>query len=133
MIVIIVGAAIITGLGEDTFVSIEEVGDGVTSVSGADGEVARSMSADRRARITLTLQQTSLSNAALSALLQIDRASGGSGAFPVAVTDLRGTSLMSASEAWIVKSPTAEYAATVGTREWVIECASSIFFVGGNL
>jgi hypothetical protein len=133
MIVITVGAAIITGLAEDTFVSVEEVGDGVTSVSGADGEVARSMSADRRARLTLTLQQTSPSNNALSELLQIDRASGGNGVFSVSVTDLRGFSIMTSSEAWVVKAPTLEYAATVGTREWVIECASSIFFVGGNL
>lgn len=129
---IIVGAAIMSGLAEDTFVSVEEIGDGVTSVSGADGEVARSMSADRRARVTLTLQQTSPSNDALSALLQIDRASGGNGVFAVAITDLRGSSLMTSSEAWIVKAPTSEFAATVGTREWTIETASSYFWAGSN-
>ncbi len=132
LVVITVGAAIITGLAEDTFVSVEEIGDGVQSVSGADGEVARSLSADRRARITLTLLQTSISNVALSELLQIDRASGGNGVFAVSVADLRGSTLLTSSEAWVVKAPTTEFGATVGSREWVIETASSIFFVGGN-
>ena len=87
-VTVTVGAAVLSGFAEDTFISIEEIGDGVTSVSGADGEVARAMSSDRRCRVTITLQQTSTGNDILSALLQADRISGGDGIFPITVADL---------------------------------------------
>lgn len=129
---IVVGAIALSGLAEDTFVTVAEIGEGISSVSGADGEVARSMSRDSRLRITVTLLQTSNGNALLSALHQTDKATYGNGAVPVAVTDLRGTSLHAADSAWIVKTPDAAYAAKVGNREWVIETGPSINIVGGN-
>ena len=64
---IVMGALPISGLAEDTFVTVTEIGEGIASVVGVDGEVARSMSRDSRLRITLTLMQTSASNAALTA------------------------------------------------------------------
>lgn len=131
-VIVTVAAATLSGFGEDTFVSIEEIGDGVTSTVGADGEVARAMSADRRCRVTITLQQTSNGNDILSALLAADRLGGGAGLFPIAVTDLRGRTVFSSSEAWVVKNPTAEFGAEVGTREWTIETGSATYFVGGN-
>lgn len=127
-----VGAATLSGFAADTFISIEEVGDGVTSVVGADGEVARAMSSDRRCRVKITLQQTSAGNDVLSALLQADRLSGGGSLFPIAVADLRGRTVFTSSEAWVVKYPTAEFGAEVGSREWTIETGNSAFFVGGN-
>ncbi len=129
---IVMGAIPLTGLAEDTFVNVEEIGEGISSVAGADGEVARSMSRDSRLRITVTLLQTSASNELLSALHQADKATDGNGAVPVAVTDLRGKSLHAADSAWIVKTPAAAYAAKVGNREWVIETGPSINVVGGN-
>lgn len=131
-VIVTVAAATLSGFGEDTFVSIEEIGDGVTSTVGADGEVARAMSADRRCRVTITLQQTSAGNDILSALLAADRLGGGAGLFPIAVTDLRGRTVFSSSESWVVKNPTAEFGAEVGTREWTIETGSATYFVGGN-
>ncbi len=132
-VIITVGAATLSGLADDTFVSIEEVGDGVTSVSGADGEVARAMSSDRRAKITLTLQQTSASNDVLTRLMQTDRISGGFGLFPITIADLRGRTLFTSSEAWVVKMPQAEFGKEVGKREWNVETASSAYFLGGNV
>ncbi|CAB3863403.1 DUF3277 family protein [Achromobacter sp. SD115] len=129
---IVMGAVALSGLAEDTFVTVAEIGEGITSVSGADGEVARSMSRDSRLRITVTLMQTSTSNALLTAMHQADKASDGQGALPVAVTDLRGKSLHAADSAWIVKMPDAGYAAKSGNREWVIETGPSINFIGGN-
>src|SRR6478609_1925198 len=82
---IVMGALPISGLAEDTFVTVTEIGEGIASVVGVDGEVARSMSRDSRLRITLTLMQTSASNAALTALHQADRATDGNGAVPISV------------------------------------------------
>ncbi|EHK65300.1 phage structural protein [Achromobacter arsenitoxydans] len=129
---IVMGAIALSGLAEDTFVTVSEIGEGISSVSGADGEVARSMSRDSRLRIVVTLLQTSASNALLTALHQADKSTDGLGAVPVAVTDLRGKSLHAADSAWVVKTPDAGYAAKVGNREWVIETGQSINVVGGN-
>lgn len=131
-VIVTVAAATLSGFAEDTFVNIEEIGDGVTSTVGADGEVARAMSADRRCRVTITLQQTSAGNDILSALLAADRLSGGNGLFPIAVADLRGRTVFASSEAWVVKNPAAEFGAQPGSREWTIETGNSAYFVGGN-
>ncbi|WP_454674822.1 phage structural protein [Achromobacter pestifer] len=129
---IVMGALPISGLAEDAFVTVAEIGEGIASIVGADGEVARSMSRDTRLRITLTLMQTSASNAALSALHQADRATDGNGAVPISVTDLRGSSLHASDSAWIVKTPDAGYGAKVGSRAWVIETGPAINVIGGN-
>ncbi|KUE88885.1 hypothetical protein ASL20_09675 [Cupriavidus necator] len=127
-----VAAATLSGFAEDSFVSIEELGDGVTSTSGADGEVARAMSSDRRCKVTIRLQQTSAGNDVLSTLLRADRLSGGSGIFPIAVTDLRGRTVFTSSEAWVVKLPQSEFGKEVGEREWEIQTGNSFYHVGGN-
>ncbi|SSW67315.1 hypothetical protein AVE30378_02559 [Achromobacter veterisilvae] len=129
---VIMGAIDLSGFAEDTFVNVTEIGEGISSVSGADGEVARSMSRDSRLRIVVTLLQTSASNALLTALHQADKATDGQGVVPVAVTDLRGKSLHAADSAWVVKTADAGYAAKVGSREWTIETGPSINVVGGN-
>ncbi|SFB68533.1 Protein of unknown function [Cupriavidus sp. OV038] len=127
-----VAGATLSGFAEDSFLSIEEQGDGVTSVSGADGEVARAMSSDRRCKVTIKLLHTSASNDVLSALLLADRLSGGSGIFPMAVADLRGRTLFTSSEAWVVKSANAEFGKEVSEREWEIHTGKGSYFVGGN-
>lgn len=131
-VIVTVAHNTLSGFAEDTFVKIEQLGDGVVSTAGADGEVARAISADRRCKVTVTLQQSSRGNDVLSALAQADRLSGGDGMFPVAIADLRGTTVFAASEAWVVKMPDAEFGAEVGTREWTLETTAAEYFVGGN-
>ena len=127
---ILVGPHIITGVADGTFIVIEQMTDGVTSEAGAYGDVARAMSLDPRHAITLTLQQTSKSNLVLTGLYEADRLSGGSGAVPVGVTDLRGTSLF-AGTGWIVKKANATFSKGLETKEWRIE-AIGLFTNGGN-
>src|SRR5690606_23641120 len=127
---IVVGAHTITGVADGTFITIEPTGDGVTSVAGAYGDVARSMSHDPRHTITITLQQTSRSNDVLSSLRDVDRLSGGSGAFPIQVTDLRGGTLF-AGTAWVVKKATATFASGTENKEWPLEAVGA-FTNGGN-
>ncbi|TFL14219.1 DUF3277 domain-containing protein [Pusillimonas caeni] len=127
---IIVGAHTITGTADGTFVTIEPLGDGVTSEAGAYGDVARSMSLDPRHTINTTLQQTSRSNDVLSSLADADRLSGGNGAFPITITDLRGGTLF-AGTGWIVKKATATFAKGLEAKEWPIEAVGQ-FTNGGN-
>ena len=126
------GAHSVKGMKKDTFVLIEQMADGITSQAGADGEVARSMSADKRCKVTLTLQQTSQSNNVLNAFHDADIASGGAMTLPLMIKDLRGDTLFMAGEAWIVKKPNSEFGNEVGSREWVFETASATYTVGGN-
>lgn len=130
-VTVLIGPAIISGFADGTFIDIEETGDGITSVAGADGEVARAKSTDPRKTVTLTLLQTSSSNDVLSALYTADRISGNA-TFSIAVTDLKGRTLFAASSAWIKKMAKIEFGKEVGSREWSIETADGEMFVGGN-
>lgn len=134
-VLVIVAGVPITGYADGTFVDLEEMSDGVVSQSGADGEVARSLSNDPRCTITITLQQTSASNAILSGLYTADRATG-AGVFPVLVEDLLGTTTFLSGQAWIKKRAKAGFGKEVGTREWMIEAIAttpSVFIVGSGL
>lgn len=126
------GAHSVKGLADGTFVSIEMMSDGITSKAGADGEVARSMSADHRCKVAITLMQTSASNTTFSAFYDADQVSGGALPLPLTITDLRGDTVFAASSAWIVKKANTEFGNEVGTREWTFETAAAVYTAGGN-
>lgn len=130
-VTILVGPHIVTALADGTFIQIEENGDGVTSVAGADGEVARSMSTDPRKKVTLTVLQTSDSNDYLSNLYHLDKTTKNA-TVPITIKDLRGTTMFAASTAWITKMANVEFGKDVGSREWTFETADGKLFVGGN-
>ena len=117
-VTVVIGPHIVTGYADGTFINIEEMSDGAVSVAGADGEVARAMSTDPRKTVTLTVLQTSSTNE--------------NATFPVAIKDLRGNSLFASSTAWIKKLSNIELGKEVGAREWIIETADGVMFVGGN-
>lgn len=131
-VVIVIGSHLVSGYAEDTFVSIEPSGEGTQSTAGADGEVGRSLDNNPIHRMALTLQQTSESNDFLSNLLRRDRASGGGGIVPLEVRDLRGTTLFSASQAWVVQFPTIEFGSAISDREWSLDAVATDAFIGGN-
>ncbi|QLB23320.1 phage structural protein [Phocoenobacter skyensis] len=131
-VIITFGAHSVKGYADGTFVNVEQMSDGVSSEAGADGEVARAMSTDKRMKVTLTLQQTSESNAVLSDAYDRDQISGGSYIMPISITDKRGKSLFASAQAWIVKKPNSEFGKELSTREWEIHTANAIYTVGGN-
>lgn len=125
------GIAIEGGLGTDEFVSIAQTTERFTSEVGSDGEVVRSQNNDHRAEVTITLLQTSLVNALLSAKALEDRLTGGAvGA--LIIKDNNGNELFTASKAWIKSVPDAAFGREVGERAWIIECASLIQVFGGS-
>ena len=130
-VTILIGVHIASGLADGTFIQIEEIGDGVSSVAGADGEVARSMSTDPRKKVTLTVLQTSDTNDYLSGLYHLDKTTKNA-TVPITVKDLRGRTMFAASTAWITKMANVEFGKEVGSREWTFETANGKLFVGGN-
>jgi structural protein KPP10_ORF10 len=121
----------ISGYADGEFLSIEPEADNFSDVVGSDGEVARSKTNDRRATVTLTLLQTSASNALLSALANLDKAApGGLGVGALLVRDRQGTAIFSAAECWISKEPTRGFGREAGPREWTLRCANLIAFDG---
>lgn len=115
------GNHMVRGYAEDSFISIEPVGEGVTSQSGADGEVVRSVDPDSRFTVKITLQQTSSTNDFLKKMRNKDKAHG-TGIFPLIVKDLMGGEVFSAKNAWVKNDAAWERGKTASDREWEIEC-----------
>ncbi len=123
----------ITGFADGTFVTVEYNEDAFTLQMGADGiNNTRSKTNNSSGKVTVTLSQSSPSNAVLSAFHKADKlAPFGAGVKPLTVKDISGTSLHFAPTAWIVKAATSEYAKEAGSREWVFETDALDSFVGG--
>ena len=129
----IVGVVPLQGFGEDTFISIEPMSDSMTSKSGVDGEVSRSIGTDGRHLVTITLMQTSPSNDVLSGLVQVDRLTCGGASFPFKLEDLCGRTLFFAGTAWVKRRPNITFGREVSEREWQIETGTpTINIIGGN-
>ena len=56
------GTHIVTGYAEDSFISVDPNGDGITKKVGCDGEIVRSVSPDDTYVVKLSLLQTSATN-----------------------------------------------------------------------
>ena len=131
-IVVTCGGSIITGYADGTFVSFERINDAFTTTTGADNLTTRTKTNDKSATLTLTLQQTSISNDVLSAFYNLDE-TGNAGIFSVSIKDVLGTTLVTARAGWIRKLPVIEYGNELSNREWVIDCADTIVTAGGNV
>ncbi len=130
-VIIIIGGIQVSGFVDGTFLNIGRINPMFTNGSGADGEGWRSKSNDKTGIATLSLLQTSKSNAELSALALLDEETG-NGVVPMLVKDLSGTSLYSAETVWIEKVPDSGFSREVEGREWVIKTDDLKVFVGGN-
>lgn len=121
----------IQGFADGTFVNVERNEDQFSLAVGAQGEGTRIKNNNRSGRITITLQQSSPSNAELDALATADELSN-SGFGPVLVRDNGGQDLHKGEVAWIVKKPAAAYAKELSNREWIIETDNLQTFIRGS-
>lgn len=128
--IIVVGIPI-SGYADGTFITVERDEDAFTKQIGTDGEVTRSKSNNKTGNATLTLMQTSASNALLSALHALDELSG-NGVGPFLMKDNSGNTVHAAQNCWIRKYPTSEWAREAGAREWVIDMDVLNSYEGGN-
>lgn len=116
-VIVTLGNHIVTGYADDSFVSIDPNGDGVTKKVGCDGEVVRSISPDETYIVKISVLQTSDTNAFLQQRLAMDRKTG-NGMFPILIKDLKGGMVFSADAAWPAKSASRGYGKEAGNREW---------------
>ena len=122
----------IEGFAEGTFIEAEKNEDAFALSVGSTGSGARAQTHDESGTVTVTLQQTSLTNAALSAMHKLDKA-GGDGVGPLRVRDLSsGTELVAAETAWIRKVPNMGYSNDISPREWVFETDNLEMNPGGT-
>jgi len=129
-VVVTVGGIPISGYADGTFINISRQNDAYSSVAGADGEVSRAKSNDKRGELVLTLLQTSLSNDVLSGIAQLDERSN-SGVVPIMVKDMSGLTTFFSGSGWIRKVPDSEFGKEISNREWAFELAEMDVFVGG--
>lgn len=124
-VVVACGTHIVSGYADDSFISIEPNGDGITKKVGCDGEIARSISPDNTYKVKITLLQNSDSNSFFSNIADYDRATG-NGLFPVLIKDLRGGLLFATEAAWVVKKSPATRGKETNNREWEIDTTSAV-------
>ena len=126
---VLIAGSILAGFSDDKVRVFRDV-DFWEDESGADGEVVRFATNDKRGEIEITLQQTSASNLLLSGLAKADELSG-AGTFPAMVKDNRGKDLHIAPTAWIKQIPEAKYVKGVSVRVWRIRTDNLTNFLGG--
>ena len=124
-VTIALGNHIVSGYAEDSFVTIDQNGDGITKKVGCDGEIARSVSPDDTCIVKIALLQTSATNSYLQKRLKQDRETG-DGMFPILIKDLKGGMKFSADAAWAIKAATRTYGKESGNREWEIHTGSAV-------
>lgn len=124
-VVVACGTHIVSGYADDSFISIEPNGDGITKKVGCDGEIARSISPNNTYKVKITLLQNSDSNSFFSNIADYDRATG-NGLFPVLIKDLRGGLLFATEAAWVIKKSPATRGKETNNREWEIDTASAV-------
>ena len=119
------GNHIVSGFADDSFVTIDPNGDGVTKKVGCDGEIVRSISPDDTYIVKVSLLQTSDTNSFLQQKLDLDRKTG-EGMFPILIKDLKGGMVFSSEAAWPIRAASRGYGKEAGNREWEIHTGSGI-------
>lgn len=125
LVIMTFGTHIVSGYADDSFVNIENNGDGITKKVGCDGEIARSVTPDDTLVVKFTLLQTSATNSFLQNMANYDRATG-EGMLPLLIKDLRGGMIASADAAWVVKPAARQFGKETNNREWEIHTGSAV-------
>lgn len=117
---IALGTHMVTGYAEDSFVVIEPLDEGVTSVAGCDGEIVRSVDPNERFSVKLTLLMGSPTHKYLMERYNRDKKDG-SGIFPILIKDIAGQEKFSADKAWVAKLPGKTNGKKAQNKEWTLE------------
>lgn len=114
------GSHLATGIGDDTFISIEPAGDGITYKYGCDGEIVRAVSPNNTFVVKLTTLQISDTNSFLQNQFNRDQADG-DGMFPVLIKDMKGGLVFQADDAWVTKPANRVRGKDSNNNEWEIQ------------
>ena len=116
----IIGGSIIEGFAEGTFINVA-YRDPLWSYQRGLSSGARIRNPNRAAELTLTLLQTSPSNAELQAYLTRARAGTGIDYFSILIRNNSGGESAAADTAWIMGEPALTFSNNLENREWRIE------------
>jgi len=116
-----IGSHTITGYQDGTMLVAERNSDLNELTPGAQGDFAFTLKRDRSGTITLSLLQTSPSNAVLSQIALADQISG-QGVFSIQIKDNESGSVGGATVAKIQKHSNMEFSNEITVREWIITC-----------
>lgn len=123
----------ISGVSEDSIVTIDRATDTFSMYIGADDTGSRVANINTSATVTISLQQTAASNDILTQLYENDRQTlDSSGLFNIMIRDSAGRSYYFAEEAYVASPPSSPFANSMQTREWVIQCYKMQTYIGGN-
>lgn len=117
------GTHIVSGYADDSFITIDPNGDGVTKKVGCDGEIVRSISPDDTYVVKLSVLQTSGTNKFLQERFSQDVKSG-DGMFPILIKDLKGGLVFSTDAAWPAKPASRGFGKEANNREWELHTGS---------
>lgn len=116
---------------EDGGITFSRNSDMYTLNTAVDGIPTRVKSNNFSGRFTVTLQQSSPTNADFNALATADEVNG-QGKGPIFLRDASGTSLVTCTTAWIVKRPDLSFNNSLQDRQWVFETGYATVVNGGN-
>lgn len=131
-IMISVGALVVTGFIDGTFVTITPDGDNFSMYKGADGMISRANLNPSTAILKISLAQTSPANDVLSDMMKVDITTSQS-TFPIVVQDLSGTTMHTAASCWIIKQPEQKFGKNINAIEWEIQLTGYTGHIGGNV
>ena len=113
-------------------ISIARSVDAFKPIRGIRGKHTRVRNADTSCMITIPLLQTSMSNDVFSRVHELDLQNG-TGRISLTVSDLKGTSVFSSVEAYIIGYPEVAYSGEFEYRQWRIFCQTTgSYTIGGN-
>lgn len=132
-VAVTVAGVLMSGFADaDDAIMIENMSDQVDSVVGIDGEVAASVTNDRRVKLTLKLMQTSASNAILSSLLNDYINSPNGSTFAAQAEDTIGGSLAQGADCLVLGWPKSGFGRKAQERTWEILIATADRAEEGN-
>ena len=115
------GNHIVSGFADDSMITVEFAGDGTSYVSGADGEVVRSIDPSEIYTVKLAVLQTSPTNAFLQNMFDKDKKDG-NGTFNININDILGKEKFVAEVGWVTKPASFVRGKTQNNRECEIAC-----------
>ena len=124
-VIISFGNHMVSGYAEDSFVTIDPNGDGVTKKVGCDGEIVRSVSPDDTYVIKLSVLHTSATNSFLQNKFNQDVKTG-DGMFPILIKDLKGGMVFSTDAAWPSKPASRGFGKEASNREWELQTGAGV-------
>lgn len=119
---IALGNHVVTGVAEDSFVTIEANGDGTTLKVGCYGEVNRAISVNKAFNVRIVLLQNSPTNQFLRDRYQQDQQDG-TGVFPILIKDIMGNEKFSGDYCWVTNESAWGRGRETTNREWQLVVA----------